>query len=91
MCLDFTIHFSPNAPQAEGTVTYQTLLINTFKVTKKQRYRFSLLVNELRSNDLPTYLTSVMAFINCVIIANDDLDERVRIRDELIGKLFPRI
>ena len=35
---------------------------------------------------LPAYQASVMAFINCLILANEDLEDRVRMRNELIGK-----
>ena len=57
------------------------------QIAKSQRYRFSLLVNELRSDaGMASYLTSVLAFINCLIVSHDCINERVRIRNELIGK-----
>ena len=56
------------------------------QIAKSQRYRFSLLVNELRNDaGVTTYLTSVLAFINCLIVCHDSINERVRIRNELIG------
>ena len=47
-----------------------------------------MVVNELRSNELAPYLTALMAFVNCVIIATEDTDERIRIRNEFIGEDF---
>lgn len=60
-----------------------------FQVFRNQRYRFSLIINELRSdNCVSSYATSVMAFVNCLIVGHDDIHERVRIRNELIGNSF---
>ena len=57
------------------------------QIAKSQRYRFSLLVNELRNDSgVTSYLTSVLAFINCLIVSHDSINDRVRIRNELIGK-----
>ncbi|KAJ8298508.1 hypothetical protein KUTeg_025039 [Tegillarca granosa] len=57
----------------------------TCKTIKKQRYRFSIIVNELRTAELTSYKTTVMAFINCILVATEDLHERIRIRNEFIG------
>jgi len=49
-----------------------------------------MLVNELRSDAaVSSYLTSVLAFINCLIVSHDNINERVRIRNELIGTRTP--
>ena len=54
---------------------------------KKLRYRFSLLVTELRTTELVAYKTTLMAFVNCILVScDDDLQERCRIRNEFIGK-----
>ena len=51
-------------------------------------------MNELRSDaGVTSYLTSVLAFINCLIVSHDTINDRVRIRNELIGiprEQFPR-
>ena len=52
----------------------------------KQRHRFSVVIRELRAAELPTYQATLLAFVNCVILAYDELDDRVRIRNELLGK-----
>lgn len=68
------------------------IIISTIKkqTLKKQRYRFSLIVNELRMADLVPYKTTLMAFINCIIVANEELEDRTRVRNEFIGgsKIF---
>ena len=58
------------------------------QIAKKQRYRFSLLMNEFKANaDLPGYWATVLGFINCLILANMDLDKRIQLRNEFIGEL----
>ncbi|KAK7476742.1 hypothetical protein BaRGS_00032035, partial [Batillaria attramentaria] len=60
--------------------------LDTFKTMKKLRYRFSLVVTELRTTELVAYKTTLMAFINCILVScDDDLHERCRIRSEFIG------
>lgn len=57
---------------------------------KRLRYRFSLLVAELKTTELVAYKTTLMAFINCILVScDDDLQERCRIRNEFIGKCPP--
>ena len=58
------------------------------QVEKHQRYRFSVLVTELRNHDnVASYSATVLALINCIIIASDSVEERVRMRNEFIGQL----
>ena len=59
-----------------------------FQVFKNQRYRFSILMYELGSSVLPAYQAFVMAFINCLILANYTLEDRVRIRNEFTGNFI---
>lgn len=56
------------------------------QVAKKQRYRFSLIMNELKSADIVPYKTTLLAFINCIIVATENLEERMRIRNEFVGE-----
>ena len=51
-----------------------------------QSHRFSKLLQELRSSETDEYSSCVLAFINCLIASSDSLDDRVRLRNELIGK-----
>ena len=57
----------------------------TLQTNKNQRNRFSSMVNELRSDALPGYACSILAFFNCLARRCDDLRERFRLRNELIG------
>ncbi len=56
------------------------------QVSQNQRYRFSLIIEELRKADATSYKTTLVAFINCILIATESLEERVRLRNELVGK-----
>ena len=44
-----------------------------------------MIVNELRMAELVPYKTTLMAFINCILVATENLDDRIRIRNEFIG------
>ena len=44
-----------------------------------------MLMNEMKLQELPAYSASVVAFVNCLILAHQDIDERIRIRNEFIG------
>jgi len=58
------------------------------QVAKKHRYKFSVIVHELRTAELVGYKTILIALINCILVATDDLEERVRLRNQFIGELF---
>ena len=50
------------------------------------RYRFDAVLLELRAADSPVYQATLLAFINCLVLANQDIASRVRMRNELVGK-----
>jgi hypothetical protein len=52
------------------------------------RYRLKVVVDELQSASAVDYQTALVAFLNCLIISTPDLKDRIRIRNEFIGKLF---
>lgn len=56
-----------------------------FQVAKKHRYKFSVIVHELRTAELVSYKTILIAFINCILVATEDLEDRVRLRNQFIG------
>ncbi|XP_002008048.2 formin-J [Drosophila mojavensis] len=66
-----------------------------YKNLKKERYRFKIVINELEQSTAAAtppldYLGTLLAFINCVIISEPRLQDRIRIRNEFIGlKLLP--
>ncbi|CAB4005147.1 Inverted formin-2 [Paramuricea clavata] len=59
--------------------------LSHYKSAKGQRYRFSVIVNELKNAESASYKATCLAFINSIIIASEQFDERVRIRNEFIG------
>ena len=59
------------------------------QLTKGQRYRFSLIINELKNAEVMPYMTTCLAFINTILIATEDFEERVRLRNEFAGKKAP--
>ena len=61
------------------------------QLTKGQRYRFSLIINELKNAEVVPYMTTCLAFINTILIATEDFEERVRLRNEFAGEgLVPK-
>ncbi|XP_012943896.1 protein diaphanous homolog 2, partial [Aplysia californica] len=59
--------------------------LDTYKSMKQMRYRFSLIINELRTCEMTPYKTTLMAFINCILCASGELHERNKIRNEFVG------
>ena len=57
---------------------------------KGHGYRFSLLIQELRSCETEEYCACVLAFINCILSGAKDLTGRVKLRNELIGTCTAR-
>lgn len=59
--------------------------LDSFRTLKRQRYRFSLIVNELKTAELIPYKTTLVAFVNCILVATEELEDRIRVRNEFIG------
>jgi hypothetical protein len=60
---------------------------------KNERYRLQIVVRELqwalsKGQETADYQTAIVAFINCLIISTPQLRDRIRIRNEFIGKNF---
>ena len=53
-----------------------------------ERYRFSVLMQEMRRSSNEGYLASIVAFINSVLAGAGDLKKRTRLRNELLGNLY---
>ncbi|KAH8302414.1 hypothetical protein KR044_006296 [Drosophila immigrans] len=67
--------------------------LDFYKNLKKERYRFKIVINELEQSSAAAtppldYQATLLAFINCVIISEPKLQERIRIRNEFIGNLL---
>ena len=54
-------------------------------ITTGDRYRFAVVVRELRDAPTVEYKTALVAFINCIIISTPQLKDRLRIRNEFVG------
>ncbi|CAG9793175.1 unnamed protein product [Diatraea saccharalis] len=52
---------------------------------KGERYRLSVVVEELKTACSVDYKTALVAFVNCLIISAPRLPDRTRVRNELIG------
>ncbi|MEQ2196401.1 hypothetical protein XENOCAPTIV_025324 [Xenoophorus captivus] len=55
-----------------------------YKSLKKQQYRFSVIMNELQTTDNIPYMVALMATINVLILGQEDLRKRHRMRHEFI-------
>lgn len=53
---------------------------------KSERYRLSVVVEELKNATTTDYKTALVAFVNCLIISAPRLPERTRVRNEFIGE-----
>uniref|UniRef100_A0A665X8J6 Inverted formin 2 n=1 Tax=Echeneis naucrates TaxID=173247 RepID=A0A665X8J6_ECHNA len=72
------------------------LVLNAFNSYKvSQKYRFSMIMNELHCSDNGTYVATMLSVINVLVLGQDDLRKRVRLRQEFIGlqllDLLPRL
>jgi hypothetical protein len=60
--------------------------LNNYKKTKGQPHKFSKLIQEIHSSETDEYTSCILAFVNCLIASTDDISDRIRLRNELIGK-----
>ncbi|XP_034480692.1 uncharacterized protein LOC117786504 [Drosophila innubila] len=69
--------------------------LDFYKNLKKERYRFKIVINELEQSSAVTpppldYQVTLLRFINCVLLSEKKLQDRIRIRNEFIGlKVLP--
>ncbi|XP_023310886.1 inverted formin-2 [Anoplophora glabripennis] len=59
--------------------------LDHYKKLKGERYRLSVIVQELDRATVVEYQTALVAFINCLIISTQRLTDRARLRNEFIG------
>ena len=62
--------------------------LDHYRELKGERYRLNVIVSELKTAATVDYQTALVAFINCIIISTPQLKDRIRIRNEFIGKLY---
>uniref|UniRef100_A0A8D0D531 Formin GTPase-binding domain-containing protein n=1 Tax=Sander lucioperca TaxID=283035 RepID=A0A8D0D531_SANLU len=54
-------------------------------VPSPQQYRFSVIMNELQASDNAPYLVTLLSMVNVLVLGQDDLRKRDRLRQEFIG------
>ncbi|XP_075984374.1 FH2 domain-containing protein formin 3 isoform X2 [Anticarsia gemmatalis] len=59
--------------------------LERYKTLKNERYRLTVVVEELKNASTTDYKTALVAFINCLIISAPRLPDRIRVRNEFIG------
>ncbi|XP_071323480.1 inverted formin-2-like isoform X2 [Trachinotus anak] len=68
---------------------------DSYKSLKKQKYRFSVIMNELHGTDNVAYMVTLMSVVNVLVFGHEDLRRRDRLRQEFIGlqllDLLPRL
>lgn len=52
---------------------------------KKQQYRFSVIMNELQATDNVPYMVTLMGTVNVLVLGQEELRKRQRLRHEFIG------
>ena len=67
---------------------YRNSLFSFLQQAKSQRYRFSVVVNELRAAENIPYQTAILSFINAAILSVDSIHERIQLRNEFIGNII---
>lgn len=58
---------------------------------RKERYRFRIVVQELKNTQYASYRATLLAFVNCVIKRTAGTKERATVRNEFIGESRVRI
>lgn len=58
---------------------------DVFQSLKTQQYRFSVIMNELHGADNVPYTMTLMSVINMLLLGQEDLKKRSRLRQEFIG------
>ncbi|XP_063413228.1 inverted formin-2-like isoform X1 [Mytilus trossulus] len=65
---------------------YLTLdAMEQYRIWRKLPYKFSLLIKELRAADLTAYRTTLMALVNSIVVSNEELHDRHRVRCDFVS------
>ncbi|XP_023722434.1 inverted formin-2 isoform X2 [Cryptotermes secundus] len=62
-----------------------------FKVYHGLRYRFEVILSELKTAESDVLCSTLLAFVNCLVFGCEDLHQRNRIRNEFLGLGFGSI
>ena len=56
------------------------------QTTRQKKYRFSVVVEELRATDNTAYQTMLLELVNCLLIYSSTPHHRVSVRNEFFGR-----
>jgi len=56
------------------------------QMKRELRHDYEIVVMELQQADTFAYQTTLLAFVNCLVLVEQNLRKRVRVRNELLGK-----
>ena len=56
------------------------------QTTRNKKYRFSVILDELRAPGDVAYKTILLELVNCLIIYTEKIEDRIRIRNEFFGE-----
>lgn len=68
----------------DGT-TYALETLAHLQKQRKQTYRFSTIIDELRNTENNDYKTILLQLLNCIIIYTEKVEDRIRTRNEFFG------
>lgn len=65
---------------------YLTLdALEQYKAWRKLPFKFSLIMKELRAAELTAYRTTLMALVNSIVVSNEELHDRRRVRNDFVS------
>ncbi|RXG70353.1 Inverted formin-2 [Armadillidium vulgare] len=59
--------------------------LNNYKVYHGLRYRFQLIIDEIKTAEVPEYQACLLAFVNCIVLGESQLPLRCALRNEFLG------
>lgn len=45
------------------------------------------MIDELNDENIIAYKTALVTFINCILLGEEDIDHRIMLRNEMIGRV----
>jgi hypothetical protein len=66
------------------------MVLSYVQVYHGLRYRFEVILSELKAAESDVLCSTLLAFVNCLVFGCEDLHQRDRIRNEFLGVLPQR-
>lgn len=60
----------------------------SYQVDLQQKNPYQIIIDELNNDNIVAYKTSLVTFINCILLGEEDIDHRIMFRNEMIGKIM---